>query len=265
MGLSIEGVKKNIEALAKQGNDLYIALSYHSTNDEQRKEIEETLKRNGKDLAQLPKFNTAYEVWYSEALLYIKKFIPDRVNDFSTLYKNEKRKEITAVNYTISDAIIGATIKYAGTLKASPLSAAPKLLQQVSILRSTVALVDSVIYSMNFTIRSELFDSELDAAAELLKSGFLRAAGAMCGVILEKHLAQVCMQHEISLKKKSPTISDYNDVLKDSSIIDLPTWRYLQMLGDLRNICCHDKNVEPTKEQANDLLTGTQKITKTVF
>ena len=118
---------------------------------------------------------------------------------------------------------------------------------------------------MSFSIRADLFDSELDAANELLKSGFLRASGAMCGVILEKHLGQVCIQHEITLRKNSPTIADYNDALKDASVIDLPTWRYIQHLGDLRNLCCHDKKTEPTKEQATDLLTGTIKITKTVF
>lgn len=112
--------------------------------------------------------------------------------------------------------------------------------------------------------RADLFDSELDAASELLKA-FLRACGDMCGVVFEKHLAQACIQHGISLKKKSPTINDYNEELKNASVIDLPTWRHIQLLGDLRNLCCHDKSVEPTKEQANDLLAGTIKISKTVY
>lgn len=67
------------------------------------------------------------------------------------------------------------------------------------------------------------------------------------------------------MKKKQPAINDYNEALKGAAIIDLPTWRHIQLLGDLRNICCHDKNVEPTKEQACDLLEGTIKISKTVY
>jgi len=265
MGVSVEQIRKSLEALIDRGDLLMMALGYENAEKEQKKKFELYIKAKGLEASKLPSFNSNYEIWYSEALQYVKKFIPDRTNDFISLYKNEKRKEITYSTYTISDAIIGIHITRGGETRADPQSALPKLIQQNSILKSAIKLVDSVIYSMSFSIRADLFDSELDAASELLKSGFLRAVGAMCGVILEKHLAQVCIHHEISLKKKSPTINDYNEVLKDSSIIDLPTWRYLQMLGDLRNICCHDKNIEPTKEQANDLLNGTIKITKTVF
>lgn len=62
------------------------------------------------------------------------------------------------------------------------------MLQQISILQSARKLVDSVIYSLDFAIQSDIFDSELETARELIKSNFLRAAGAMCGVVLEKHL-----------------------------------------------------------------------------
>jgi len=144
-------------------------------------------------------------------------------------------------------------------------AAVPKMQQQVSILESALKLVDSVIYSIQFSVRAELFDSELGAANELLKAGFLRASGAMCGVILEKHLSEVCARHKISLRKKSPTINDYNEELKNAGVTDLPTWRYIQLLGDLRNLCCHDKKSEPTKDQAKDLLDGTTKICKTVY
>jgi hypothetical protein len=265
MGFVADDVKQRLAVLIEQGKNLYYALAYNTTEKEKKKEQEERFKESGIDAAKFPDFNTSYEAWYSEALQYVKKLMPDRTNDFTSLYKNDKRKEITFASYTISDAIIGVKITYGNTTRASPRSALPRMLQQVSILKSTLELIGSVIYTMSFSIRADLFDSELDAASELLKAGFLRACGAMCGVVLEKHLAQVCSQHEISLKKKSPTINDYNEELKNASIIDLPTWRHIQLLGDLRNLCCHDKSIEPTKERANDLLTGTIKISKTVY
>ena len=241
MGFSVEDVKKSLEDLIDRGDLLVMALGYESSEKEQKKKFESYIKAKGLEVSQLPSFNSNYEVWYSEALQYVKKFIPDRTNDFIILYKNEKRKEITYSTYTISDAIIGVTITLGSVTKADPRGALPKLIQQNSILKSALKLVDSVIFSISFSIRADLFDSELDAAKELLKSGFLRAAGAMSGVVLEKHLAQVCMQHGISLKKKSPAINDYNEELKTASVIDLPTWRHIQLLGDLRNLCCHDK------------------------
>lgn len=265
MGFNVEDVKQSLNDLIVRGKRLYHALNYATAEKEQKKELEISYKKNGIVLSELPAFDTSYEVWYSEALQYVKKFIPDRINDFILLYRNDKRKEITAATYTISDAVLGMKLVRGVVIEAEPKNVLPRLLQQISILSSAIKLIDSVIYSMSFSIRADLFDSELDAASQLLKSGFLRAAGAMCGVVLEKHLSQVCIQHEVSLTKKSPTIGDYNDALKDASVIDLPTWRYIQHLGDLRNLCCHDKKTEPSKEQASDLLAGTIKITKTVF
>lgn len=257
-------VKQRLDVLIERGNNLYYALSYNYADKEQQKALEKQFKENEIDVSKLPDFKWSYEVWYSESLQFVKKFIPDRMSDFVSFYKNEKRKEVTYLTYTISDALIGLLVRSGGKV-ISPTDASQKLLQQISILRSAAKLIDSVIYSMDFSIRSDLFDSELDAASELLKAGFLRASGAMCGVVLEKHLAQVCTQHGIAFKKKSPTINDYNEELKNTSVIDLPTWRHIQLLGDLRNLCCHDKTVEPTKEQVNDLLTGTVKINKTVY
>lgn len=265
MAFITDDVKQRLNTLVEKGNKLYYALCYENADKEQRKEYARLYQKNGIDASNLPNFCSSYEIWYSEALQFVKKIIPDRVSDFESLYKNDKRKSISFSTYTISDAIIGLTSRLGGEIKTSPLSASPKLLQQVSILRSAVKLVDSVIYSLDFSIRADLFDSELAAADELIKAGFLRAAGAMCGVVLEKHLAQVCLQHGLVMKKKSPTINDYNEVLKNQSVVDLPTWRHIQLLGDIRNLCCHDRSTEPTKEQARDLIAGTNKISKTVY
>lgn len=265
MSIIAEGVKQRLDVLIDKGNKLHAALVWKTITDDQKSHYEKIFLEQGIEVSKLPKFDISYEVWYTEALQFVKQFIPDRTSDFIALYKNEKRKEISPLTYTISDAILGIEVTRSLVVIADQKSAFPKMLQQVSILKSAKKLVDSVIYSLNFSIRADLFDSELDAARELIKSGFLRASGAMCGVVLEKHLRQVCTQHGIKLKKKSPTINDYNEELKNASIIDMPTWRHIQLLGDLRNLCCHDKSVEPTKEQVNDLVTGTVKITKTVY
>lgn len=265
MGFDVETVKTDLKRLLKQGNQLYLSLAYSTESGAQKEEAKKYLEKNGVDVKKFPDFQTEYEVWYSEALQYIKTFIPDRTNDFVALYKNEKRKELTFASYTISDAIIGLCATRAGEVVVNNRAAVPKMRQQVSILESALKLVDSVIYSIQFSVRAELFDSELIAANELLKAGFLRESGAMCGVILEKHLSEVCTKHTISLRKKSPTINDYNEELKNAGVIDLPTWRHIQLLGDLRNLCCHDKKSEPTKDQVKDLLDGTTKICKTVY
>jgi hypothetical protein len=109
-----------------------------------------------------------------------------------------------------------------------------------------------------------LFDNELEAAEELNKKGFHRAAGAVAGVVLEEHLSTVCSQHKISAPK-NPTISTLNDLLKKNDVIDTPTWRLIQHLGDIRNLCDHNKSTPPTAVQIQELIQGVRKTIKTLF
>jgi hypothetical protein len=109
-------------------------------------------------------------------------------------------------------------------------------------------------------------DSEIESARLLKKNGFLRAAGAVAGVVIEKHLAQVCQNHNsVKITKQRPTIADFNDALKMADVIDTPRWRSIQHLGDLRNLCDHNKDREPKPDEVDDLLDGTEKIIKTLF
>ena len=94
--------------------------------------------------------------------------------------------------------------------------------------------------------------------------GYYRAAGAICGVVLEKHFSGVCDKRSIILKKKNPTIADYNDALKDNAY-DTIEWRRIQRLGDIRNLCDHSKDREPTKDEVEELISGTERTIKTVF
>lgn len=87
----------------------------------------------------------------------------------------------------------------------------------------------------------------------------------MGGVVLEKHLGEVCSSHNVVLRKKEPAISDLNDALKGAGVIDTAQWRFVQHLGDIRNLCDHSKNIDPTDEQVQDFLLGVAKVTKTMF
>ena len=114
-------------------------------------------------------------------------------------------------------------------------------------------------------LQADLFDSEIDGARALAKAGFLRAVGAICGVIIEKHLRHVCDIHGIRIVKKRPTISDFNNKLKDNNTIAVSQWRFIQHLADLRNLCDHLREKDPTGEDVEGLISGTEKILKTVL
>ena len=124
---------------------------------------------------------------------------------------------------------------------------------------------ETSLFDIRQLVQADLFDSDLDAADELVKKKFTRAAGAVAGVVLERHLAQVCDNHIIKIAKRSPVISDLNNALKEANVIDVPLWRFVQHLADIRNLCDHNKTKEPTVEQVDDLLAGVRKMTKTLF
>jgi hypothetical protein len=83
--------------------------------------------------------------------------------------------------------------------------------------------------------------------------------------VLEGHLSQVCKNHKIEVTKKKPTINDYNQLLKDNDVIEVSNWLSIKILANSRNLCDHDKNREPNKEEIEELIDGVEKITKTIF
>ncbi len=215
-------------------------------------------------------FFSSYQQWYSEAHEVIRQILPSRLSEFEMLYKgSEKRKDINAQTYTIKDWLLGFR---SGTDSESGLGyydlATIVFMQfqmQCEILKSAKLRFESSLLDIHQLLRADLFDSEVTSARELLKSGFLRAAGAMAGVVAEKHLWEVCQTHKVSITKKNPTIATYNAALKEGGVTDIPQWRFIQRLGDLRNLCDHNKEREPTKDEVMELIDGVDRLTKTVF
>lgn len=211
-------------------------------------------------------FNRNYEAWYSEAREIVRQLLPNRLEDFVRLYERDRRrKELSYENYVISDYMIGLIARLGGTIKVDTSAAIPKFQQQLLILISARDRLKSSLYDIRQVVQADLFDSELDAARELTKNGYLRASGALTGVVIETHLQQVCNDHNLKVTKKNPGINDLAHILKEAYVIDTPTLRRIQILADIRNVCDHKKTKEPTKDDIDDLITGADKVIKTVF
>jgi len=270
---NLEKYKKDLDKLISNGGMLFNAMQfecYPEQFEEQAKKIfkdkfEEKFSELKKNLLS---FKENYQSWYSESLAIIKLLLPDRVNDFIKLYEKPKtRKEITYENYVIEDYLQGLTVTRSWVKEkvVGPEAAIPKFRQQLKILEAVQKRFESSLFDIKQLVQADLFDSELDVARELNKKGFARAAGAVAGVVLESHLSQVCENHKIKVSKKNPSINDYNQLLKDNNVIEIPDWRFIQHLADLRNLCDHDKKREPKKEEIEELINGVEKIKKTIF
>jgi len=269
---NLDRYKKDLDSLIADGDHLHLAMQAESVPEAFQKELKKRADTEvvKEFLKRLPSFKEAYQRWYSEAKVLVKQLLPDRLTDFASHYEKPKsRKDITYSNYTIEDYLqdlrVTRTYGEQTTKLVGPEAAIPQFRQQLAILKSVKARFESSLFDIRQLVQADLFDSELGAAKELVKHKFTRAAGAVAGVVLERHLGQVCDNHSIKIVKKTPTISDFNDALKDASVVDVPTWRFIQHLGDIRNLCDHNKKTEPTPEQVDDLIAGVMKMTKTLF
>lgn len=266
---NLDKYKKDLDTLIDNGVDLLNAMQYECQPDEfetQAKKIIKDKDKYDKFVKTLPKFNEGYQQWYSESLIVIKLLLPGRLGDFIRLFEKPKtqRKAISYENYVVEDYLQGLVVTrgYDRIVEAS--AAIPKYNQQLNILKSVKKRFESSLFDIEQLVQADLFDSELEASVELNKNGFGRAAGAIAGVVLESHLLQVCKNHNLEVSKAT-TISTLNDLLKENNIYDVPVWRQVQYLGDLRNKCDHKKTTDPTREEIQGLIDGIEKITKTIF
>ncbi|MGD0997544.1 MAG: hypothetical protein ABR941_04410 [Thermoleophilia bacterium] len=238
-------MKAELSALLSEGRDVLKAL----------------LDEGGK-----ADFRTFYQAWYTKSLGAVRSLAPDRLEEFRRYYEPDpKRKALGYGTYVIQDYLKNVVPNRLGYPDFNATEqAAGGVLNQIAILASLDARIDSVLADVEAHLQADMQDAELATAAGLIPVS-PRAAGALAGVILERHLAAIADAHTITLRKKNPGIADFNDVLKQHSVYDIPTWRKITLLGDLRNLCSHNKNVELTAVQVRELVEGVNWAIKSVF
>ena len=210
------------------------------------------------------KFGTTYQMWYSRACKVVELLGQERLEEFTSYYQiDPKRKTLDVGNYAIQDYLMGVVPKNP-TLLDTDSVVRQRVINQFQILKSLESRIDSILQDVTGHLLVDIQDSELKTADQLRKVS-LRAAGALAGVILEGHLQRVTQNHNISIRKKSPTIADLNDPLKSKGVYDTSTWRRIQYLADIRNLCTHKKNQEPTNDEVVELIAGVNWVIKNVF
>lgn len=198
----------------------------------------------------------AYQNYYTRALGLMRSLAPDRYSEFVACYEPDpKRKIVSPRTFAIRDYLTGLSYGDGKTIT----SFANLIQLQIALVEAVLTTLDKRIVSIEAVLQASLFDHEIDVAQELLSKGHLRAAGAVAGVVLESHLNVYSKSKSIVQRKKAPSVADYNDALKEAGAIDVPRWRAIQRLGDIRNLCVHAKDREPTRDEVQDLVIGTKK------
>lgn len=238
-----EAIRKELAALHKSGAELGIAF--------QKKEDSN--------------FQYDYQKWYTIALKIVGFLAPDRVVEFRQYYEiDPKRKHLGYGTYVIQDYFKGVApsgYQYPGFDSRKQVLTC--FFNQLTILQAIDDRAGSILDQIETELYSELQDSEV-ATARKLSAINVRAAGALVGVVIEGHLQKVASAHQLILTKKNPTIADLNDALKSASVIDVPAWRKIGFLADVRNLCSHKKATDPTKDQVEELIQGAEWLTKNI-
>lgn len=230
---------------------------------------EEVLKLGKEGVELVSKLQTGsesvamgYQEWYTKAIVVVRQLAPDRLTEFVGYYlPDAKRKQINARTYTLQDFF--SKLRLVGAGATSDDAALILLTNQLAVFTSLLSRIDSVLANVEAELFAGLKDDEIHVAREVMKVS-LRAAGAIVGVVMESHLQKVAAAHNVTISKKHPTLADLNDPLKAASVIDTPTWRKISYLADIRNLCCHKKGDEPTKEQVGELIDGADWLVKNV-
>lgn len=266
MSSNREDIKAELKRLVKEGQYLLIYEAIKNGRISQEKAVEyNAIEKYKSFVSSLITPHSTYQTWYSKSIQILKQILPDRLDEFKLLYINPKRGQnaITHLTYSISDYYLGLAVTrgpFREEVVNGYVAFSSKMSVQTEILNSALNSLDSKLMNIEAVLLSEIFESELETAKDILKKKHVRLAGALAGITLEIHLKKVCINHNLVFRKQNPTISDFNEELKKEDIIDVPTWRLVQRLADIRNLCAHSKEREPKIDEVQDLISGTEKL-----
>lgn len=273
-----------IKKLCREGEELALRerLSLLSPQDQERVLADGQAGTGGSEgtppsdakqraiLKRKPDFSKEYQIWYSPALRVVEQLLPDRYLEFQTLYRPLKRPTtLDILHFGVADYIAGVRVTRGSGLDRElvfdpaqvGLSAFDR---QLDILGTAAGRVTSHLVDLGRTLHGEILDDEIATARELLRAGHTRPAGVVAGVVLEGHLKKLIIDRKLPLKKKA-MLTNMNDALREAAAYDVVTWRRVQALADIRNICAHKGEREPNLEEVQRLVDEVSDVVKTVF
>ena len=249
------------------------------------------------------KRHTPYQSWYTKALRVIRQLYPERYDDFQAHYRailslqrmtphpswyctalrvictltakrSQDAKDHTRDGHyghtpgsqdTASHVCMGMAITPNGdTISRVHMAFLAQFHQQLSILNSVRDGLEYVLADMQSALYGEVGDHVLATVYTLFQHGHRRAAGALAGVLLEIHLAQVAAKYRVTIRPKSPDITVLNAALKHGGIYDVEVWRFIQRLGALRDVCVEAPEPAPTVDDLTTFIHGVQTVRKRV-
>ncbi|MDP1551931.1 MAG: hypothetical protein Q8M06_02815 [Methanobacteriaceae archaeon] len=187
-----------------------------------------------------------YQRWYSTSLqLITENLVEERLNEFKNQYP-------LIINFLQFNKDL---------YKPDKLKFRDNFLNIFDIQRGILNSIPDVLEAKELNLRNlisaDYVEKELEEAEILLNNGFVRAAGALAGVALEKHLQTICYNNNVEFGLKE-TIYPLAMNLYKSGKIDISELKKIEYWASIRNKCDHPEDI--TENEVNDLLNGLKKF-----
>lgn len=104
--------------------------------------------------------------------------------------------------------------------------------------------------SFKVLVQSEVFDSELEQATELLSSGYTLAAAVVAGVVLETGLREMCTENGIAVGK----LDKMNADLAKAGVYNNLVQKRVTALAGIRNSAAHGHGDQFSREDVASMI-----------
>jgi len=112
------------------------------------------------------------------------------------------------------------------------------------------------INSVRNLVHAEVFDSELEQAAELLAAGYLSPAAVVAGVVLETALRNLCTTHGVAHGKLERMNADLTKAGAYNALVQ----KRVTALAAIRNSAAHGSTTEFTAEDVRAMLPEVRRL-----
>jgi len=236
-------IEDKIGELVTHGDGLLDELETFGWKDERPHRREEQFRSDGFDVLDMVPESRRIPVefarncsnWYASSLAILETNMASRRSEMPALMQ-----PLTEQDYV--------------TLSGQ-LTMAREIRQIQHLIGSIPSYMEGRLYDLELGLAQEFTRDQLVEAEVLLKARYIRAAGAMAGVLLERHLKLLCDRSQPPIKYASKaTISTLNNLLWKASVYEQKEWRLVQWMGDVRNECDHANATEPEPKAVQKLI-----------
>ena len=194
-----------------------------------------------------------YQKFYLAGLHFVKEFVPEKETEFCESYEAKESRDLEG----IMDYFQFRRSQY----KREKDEIIERFLNRFEIQRSILTAIPFIAKIKEIKLReiisADFVDREIEEAELLFNKGHHRAAGALAGVALERHLKTLCDKYQIDYQKKD-TIEPLVEKLYNKSKIELSQMKNIQHLASIRDKCDHPADVE--KSEIKELIERVKKF-----